>query len=89
MEFNSAMNVEWVALKLLRLEWWMKAPCHLEHIPCSDEDVLQEFRGDGCPWVVMDWIDSSRQGQVTPTGATDEPHSKKLWGYTVPGGHPV
>ena len=39
-EFDSIMDVEWVVQKLLRMEWWMGALCHLEYIPCSDEDAL-------------------------------------------------
>ena len=35
-EFDSTVDVEWVAQKLLRMEWWIRAPCHLECIPCSN-----------------------------------------------------
>ena len=73
-EFDSAVDVEWVAQKLLRMEWWMETLCHLECICCSDEDVLLEFRGNGCPQVDVEWIDPSRQGKVTLTGATDQSH---------------
>ena len=51
-EFDSAMDVEWVAQKLLSMEWLMGAPYHLEYIPCSDEDVLWEFKKEkGTPMV--------------------------------------
>ena len=36
-EFDSAMDVEWVAQKLLRMKQWMGAQCHLECFPCSDD----------------------------------------------------
>ena len=39
-EFDSSMDVECVIQKLLRMEWWMGVLCHLECIPCSDEDAL-------------------------------------------------
>ena len=72
-EFDNAVDVEWVAQKLLSMEWWMGALCHLECIPCSDEDVLWEFIGMGAPWVDAKWVDPPKQGQVTPTGAVDQP----------------
>ena len=33
-------DVEWVVQKLLRMEWWMGAPCNLQCVPCSDEEGL-------------------------------------------------
>ena len=36
-EVDSEADVEWVAQKLLSMEWWMGAPCNLECVPCSDE----------------------------------------------------
>ena len=47
-EFDSAMDVERVAQKFLRMEWWIGVLCHLEWIPCNNEDSLWEFRGE---WV--------------------------------------
>ena len=29
-EFDSTMDVEWAAQKLLGMEWWMGSLCHLE-----------------------------------------------------------
>ena len=52
-EFDSAVDVKWVAQKLLRMEWGMGAPCHLEYIPCSHEDVLWEFKKG--EWVPPRW----------------------------------
>ena len=31
-EFDGKIDVEWVAQKLLRMEWWISAPCNLECI---------------------------------------------------------
>ena len=88
-EFDSAVDVEWVAQKLLRMEWWMSAQCYLECIPCSGEDSLWEFRGGGwCPpWMDLEWIDLSRHGPVTPQ-MLQSSTIPKLWGSTIPGGHP-
>ena len=47
-EFDSEVDVEWVAQKLLRIEWWMGAPCHLECAPCSNKEGLLQFRGGEC-----------------------------------------
>ena len=44
-EFDSEVDVERVVQKLLRIEWWMGAPCNLECIPCSDKEGLWQFRG--------------------------------------------
>ena len=44
-EFDSGIHVEWVAQKLLRMEWWMGTPCHLECVPCSYVEGLWQFRG--------------------------------------------
>ena len=40
-EFDSEVDVGWVAQKLSRMEWWMGAPCHFECVHCSDEEGLQ------------------------------------------------
>ena len=80
-EFDSALDVEWIAQTLLRMEWWMGAQCHLECIPCSNEDALWDFRGMGIPWMDIEWIDPSRWGQVTLTGAVDQSHPEN---YGVP-----
>ena len=39
-EYDSEIDVEWVAWKLLRMKWWMGAPCNLECVPCSNEEGL-------------------------------------------------
>ena len=39
-EFDSEADVEWVAQKLLRMEWWMGAPCNLECVTYSNEEGL-------------------------------------------------
>ena len=39
-EFDGEVDVQWVAPKLLRMEWWMGGPCHLECVPCSDAEGL-------------------------------------------------
>ena len=44
------------------------APCHLECIPCGDDEGLQQFRGG--EWVALkvdlEWVYLSRHGQITP-----------------------
>ena len=37
-KYDSKVDVKWVVHKLLRMEWWMGAPCNLEYVPCSDEE---------------------------------------------------
>ena len=66
-EFDSKVDVEWVAQKLLRVEWWV-APCHLKCVPCSDEEGFQQFRGGEwvAPRVDPEWIDLSSQGHQPP-----------------------
>ena len=61
-EFDGEVDVEWVAQKLLRMEWWMGVPCHLECVPCSDEEGLLKFKGGEwvAPKVDPEWIDLSR-----------------------------
>ena len=48
----------------------MGGPCHLECIPCSDEEGIWQFMGG--EWValrvVLEWVDLSRHGQITPMG---------------------
>ena len=44
-KFDSEVDVEWVAQKVLQMEWWMEAPCYLECVPCSSNEGLQQFRG--------------------------------------------
>ena len=47
-EFDSEVDVGWVAQQLLRMEQWMGASCNLKCAPCSDEEGLQQFReGNG------------------------------------------
>ena len=50
----------------LGIEWWMGTLCHLECVPCSEEDLLWEpNKGEWVPpWVDTEWIDPSRKGQV-------------------------
>ena len=38
-EFDSEVDVEWVAQKLLRMEWQMGAGSNFECVPCSDEGL--------------------------------------------------
>ena len=46
------------------------APCDLECVPCSDEDLFWQFWGG--EWVAPredpEWTDQSRQGQLSPMG---------------------
>ena len=67
-EFDSEVDVGWVAQKLLRMEWWMGAPCNLEGVPCSNEQGLQQFRGGEwvAPVVDPEWINPSSWGQSAP-----------------------
>ena len=39
-KFDSKVDVEWVAQKLLQMLWWMEAPCHQEGIPCCGDKGL-------------------------------------------------
>ena len=56
-KLDSPVEMEWVAQKLIRVEWWMWFPCHIKCILCSDKDELWEFGGDWCPlgrcWIVI------------------------------------
>ena len=45
--FGSEVDVEWVAQKLLRMEWWMGASCNLECIPCSNKEGASTVQGRG------------------------------------------
>ena len=82
-QFDSEVNVEWVALKLLRMEWWMGASCNLECVPCSGEEGLWQYSGG--EWVASkvdpEWIDLSQWGQIAPTGSVGWPH---LDNYGIP-----
>ena len=81
-EFDSTIDVEWVAQKLLR----MGAPCHLECISCSNENALWEFRGwmppVGCR---VDRPIKVRSGN--PLSCCGLVLSQKLWGSWVLRGH--
>ena len=48
-EFDREVDVEWVTQKLLQMEWWMAAPCHLECVLVGDEErpTVQERKLGG------------------------------------------
>ena len=49
-KFYSEVDVEWVVQKLLRMKWWIAAPCNLECVPCSDEKGFDSSgKGNGLP----------------------------------------
>ena len=82
-EFNGKVDVEWVAQKPLRMELWMRAPCHLECVPCSNGEGLLQFRGGErvAHKVDSEWIDLLWQGQIVLIGGVGWPH---LDNYRVP-----
>ena len=59
----------------------MGAPCHLECVPCSDKEGLQQFRGGEwvAPKVDPEWIDPPSQGQPAPTWSMAWPHHDNYW----------
>ena len=65
------------------MEWWKGAPCHLEFVPCSNEEGLLQFSGGEwvAPKVHPEWIDPSCQGQLSPIGGAGQPHPDN---YGVP-----
>ena len=82
-DFDSEVDVEWVVQKLLRMQWWIGAPCNLECVPCSEEEGLQQFRGGEwvAPRVDPEWIDLSQWCQIAPTGCAGQSHPHN---YGVP-----
>ena len=81
-EYDLEVDVEWVTQKLLWMEWWMGAPCHLECVLVSDKELWQ-FRGENwvAPQVDPEWVNPSQHYLITsPVGAT-WPHSDS---YGVP-----
>ena len=76
LEIDSKVDVEWVVQKLLRMEGWKRAPCHLECVSCSNEEGLLKLRGG--EWVATtvdpEWIDPSQWDQIAPMGDEGQPH---------------
>ena len=86
-EFDSIMDVELVAQKWLRMEWWMGALSHLECIPCSNKDVFWESRGDACPLGGCRVDRPIKVGVGNPHRCFGSAPSQKLWHSLVLGGH--
>ena len=61
-EFDSKVDVEWVAQKLFQDGVMDEAPCHLECILCSDEEGFSQIRGGEwvAPRVDLEWINLLR-----------------------------
>ena len=75
--------------KLLRMEWWMGALCHLECIPCSSKNVIQEFKKEDGYTLGGCWVDRPikvRKGNAP--GCHRPAPSQKLQGSSLPGGYP-